>query len=202
MAVDRRGRSRSEPRQKAATAHGVPPVPSDTASGPTQAGEDVLVLRWPADHERVNALSAAGVPRLLIVAPGETPPEADDCLQDWIRLPCDTRDVDVRMTAILRRALRHPSRPRVDDHGRLIYRDLWTSLSPIEEKIARVLVERFGSVVSDADLARQAWGDQASSGNALRVQLTRLRRDLVPLGLEIRVVYKRGHLMQAADRGH
>lgn len=164
------------------------------------AGHGVVVLRWPGEREQLDSLARAGVPRLLLVPPEGEPPEGDDCLQDWIRLPCDTRDVDTRLATVSRRALRHPARPVVDEHGRLHYRSSWTSLSPLEARITEALAERFGEVVSDSVLASRAWGRHRASGNALRVQLTRIRRRVAPLGLEVRVVYRRGHLMQAADK--
>ena len=74
----------------------------------------------------------------------------------------------------------------------------WIALSPIELRLARVLVERFGEVVTSDVLADAAWPGEGLNEGALRVHLTRLRRRLRPLGLEVQNVRGRGYLMEPA----
>jgi len=160
-------------------------------------GRDVVVLRWPEDAADVERLAVSGVPRLLFVQPGADPPEGGECEEDWVRLPADDRDVAARLRALTRRAGRHQTVPEVDGEGRLLHRGRWVALSPIDQHFARLLVERFGRVVANEELAR-AW-DRPPKSNAVRVHLTRLRRRIAPLGLEIRRVRGVGVLLQ--ERG-
>lgn len=158
-------------------------------------GQNIVVLRWPEEEAEAARLSSAGLPRLLLVEPGADPPESGDCEEDWLRLPADDRDVTVRLRALARRAGRHLPRPQVDGQGRLLHRGRWVSLSPIHQHLAELLVERFGRVVLNEELARSGW-DELPSSNAVRVQLTRLRHRITPLGLDIRNVRGVGVLLE------
>ena len=158
-------------------------------------GQNIVVLRWPEQEAEAARLSSAGLPRLLLVEPGADPPESGDCEEDWLRLPADDRDVMVRLRALARRAGRHLPLPQVDGQGRLLHRGRWVSLSPIDQHLAELLVERFGRVVLKEELARHAW-DEPPSSNAVRVHLTRLRHRLAPLGLAIRGVRGVGVLLE------
>ena len=88
--------------------------------------------------------------------------------------------------------------PQVTGDGRLRYGAQWIALSPIEHRLARALAARFGDVVNSEVLASVAWPDDTSNEGALRVHLTRLRRRLRSLGLEIQNVRGRGYLMEPA----
>jgi DNA-binding response OmpR family regulator len=75
-------------------------------------------------------------------------------------------------------------------------------LSPIKERVARVLVEAGEGVVPEDDLLRRGWPTGDPTANALRVHLHRLRRRVEYLGLEIRSVRSSGWILQlAADNG-
>lgn len=153
------------------------------------------MLRWPEEADEVERLSVGGVPRLLFVEPGADPPESGDCGQDWVRLPADDRDIAARLRALSLKAARHQSWPQVDGKGRLLHRGRWVSLSPIERDLTRLLVDRFGSVVTNEELARSAWASPASA-NAVRVHLSRLRQRIDPLGLDIHGVRGVGVLLE------
>ena len=158
-------------------------------------GQNIVVLRWPEEAAEAARLSSAGLPRLLLVEPGADPPESGDCEEDWLRLPADDRDVTVRLRALARRAGRHRPLPQVDGQGRLLHRGRWVPLSPIDQHLAELLVERFGRVVLNEELARSGW-DEPPSTNAVRVHLSRLRHRIAPLGLEIRGVRGIGVLLE------
>jgi DNA-binding response OmpR family regulator len=159
---------------------------------------DVVLVRWPEEDARLRELRASGAPRLLLLNGEAAPPELADCLEDWIRLPADDRDVRARVAILsLRAETDHPA-PRVDD-GLLRHRQRWVALSPVEGALAATLVERFGAVVGRDTLARRAWPNGVPTRNALDVHVLRLRRRIAPLGLEIRTVRSRGYLMQAAQ---
>jgi len=158
---------------------------------------DVVLVRWPEEAARLTVLRADGTPRLLLVGPQEPPPESADCLEDWIRLPADDRDVRARVASLALRASQETMLPELDDDGLLRFRGEWVSLSPVERGLAHALVERFGAVVTRDALGRRAWPNGAPTRNALDVHVLRLRRRIAPLGLEVRTVRSRGYLLQA-----
>jgi DNA-binding response OmpR family regulator len=160
---------------------------------------DVVLVRWPEEDTRLRQLRATGAPRLLLLNGESTPPELTDCLEDWIRLPADDRDLRARVATLSSRAETEQPAPQVDGDGLLRHRGRWVALSPVEAALAVTLVDRFGAVVGRDALARRAWPHGAPTRNALDVHMLRLRRRISPLGLEVRTVRSRGYLMQAAQ---
>jgi hypothetical protein len=159
----------------------------------------VSLVRWPAEIERREALRQAGEPRLLLVEQG-APPVPVDHREDWIRLPADDVDLRVRVEALRRRlGADSASTPELDDDGVLRVGDRWVALPPVEARLAAVLVERFGAVVSRESLTRVGWPGGSSSRNALDVHVLRLRRRMAPLRLAIRTVRSRGYLLERSD---
>lgn len=163
---------------------------------PRLAPVDVVLVRWPEEDGRLGRLRTEGTPRLLLVGPQEPPPQSVDCLEDWIRLPADDRDVRARVASLASRAAQERTAPELDEDGLLRFRGEWVSLSPVERALARAMVERFGAVVGRETLARRAWPTGAPTRNALDVHVLRLRRRIAPLGLEVRTVRSRGYLLQ------
>jgi len=155
---------------------------------------DVFVLRWPDEVDAVERLGHLGIPRLLLVEPGVSPPSVTSCIEDWIRLPADDVDLRARVAALGERAARHPVAPVVEEHGCLSHRGATVFLPPVDEQVARALIERLGQPVSAEELRARAWPD-GGSDTALRVHISRLRRRLAPLGLSIRSVRRRGYLI-------
>jgi Transcriptional regulatory protein, C terminal len=159
---------------------------------------NVEVLHWPDEAERLLELRERGVPRLLVVTEGD-PPDARDCLEDWVATGSSEAERDIRRRAISRRAAAHSVAPNLDGDGLLHHRDHWVSLSPVEQSLAAALLDRFGAVVARDTLAVRAWPEGLPTRNALDVHVLRLRRRIAPLGLEIRTVRARGYLLQAAN---
>jgi hypothetical protein len=157
---------------------------------------DVVVLRWPQEEPDRERLAEEGRPRLLLLEPDVDPPDGGDCSEDWIRLPADDRDVAARLAALSARAARHRPVPHADDQGRLLHRGRWVALSPIEHRLVRELAIHFGTVVTGDQLARAAWPNGGASRGALRIHLSRLRRRIDPLGLEIGTVRSFGHVLE------
>ena len=166
-------------------------VPSDRSAP--------VVLRWPSDPARRRELAELGVPRLLLVDSDAPPPVCTDPLEDWVRLPSDERDIDARMNALRARASAWaPStRPELDGHGRLLRGGRWVPLSPTEEQLCTLLIGDFGEVVSDTDLMARAWPEGTGTATGLRLQMTRLRRRIAELGLEVRSVRGKGYVLQS-----
>jgi two-component system OmpR family response regulator len=159
---------------------------------------DVVVVQWPEEEDEVKRLAGLRIPRLLFVAHAADPPDAGDVLQDWVRLPSDDRDVRARLNGLRRRAAELTAAPVVDRHGRILFRQSWVQLSPIEERLARLLIEASDGVVGEECLLDRGWPSGRPSSNALRVHLHRLRRRVKPLGLEIRNVRQDGWILQPA----
>lgn len=162
---------------------------------------EVALVQWPAEQDRRDELRRAGQPRLLLVEQG-APPIPTDELEDWIRLPADDLDLRVRVEA-LRRRIDNDSGlvPALDDDGVLRLGDRWVSLPPVEARLTRALLDRFGAVVSRDALARSGWPGGSPGRNALDVHVLRLRRRLSPLRLAIRTVRSRGYLLERSDGG-
>jgi DNA-binding response OmpR family regulator len=160
---------------------------------------DVVLVRWPEEDVRLRELRDTGSPRLLLLNGEAEPPESVDCLEDWIRLPADDRDVRARAARLASRSESQQPAPQVDGDGLLRYRGRWVALSPVESALAITLVDRFGAVVGRDTLARRAWPKGTPTRNALDVHMLRLRRRIASLGVEVRTVRSRGYLMQAAQ---
>ena len=158
---------------------------------------DVVLLRWPVEAARRERLVGRQVPRLLLVEGGAAPPPGD-CLEDWIRVPAPDADVRRRVQDLAARAARHhPAAPVLDPDGVLRYGEAWTSLPPVDARLARALIERYGAVVNRELLSRAGWPGGQPGRNALDVHVLRFRRRIAPLGLELRTVRARGYLLQA-----
>lgn len=158
---------------------------------------DVVLVRWPAESDRRRNLQRAGTPRLLLVDADAEPPEPEDCLEDWIRVPASEPDVQVRLACLEVRASAHVEDvPEIDHDGLLRFGGAWVSLPPVEARLTRALVERFGAVVGREALARAGWPESAPGRNALDVHVLRLRRRLAGVGLSIKTVRSRGYLLE------
>lgn len=156
---------------------------------------NVVLVRWPVEAQRRERIAADGQPRLLLVEDGAEPPPGSDPLEDWLRVPAAEVDVQIRIATLAARA-RSGAAPVLDGDGVLRFGSLWVSLPPVESRLTRVLLERFGAVVSRESLSRAGWPDGAPGRNALDVHVLRLRRRLGPVSLAIRTVRSRGYLLE------
>ena len=174
---------------------------TEGATGAFPPAEDaVRLVRWPEERELLEQLRAERSPRLLLVRPPAPAPVVDECEEDWVRLPADDGDVRARVLALAARSARHRPGPRSVPTGRLRYEGHWIALSPIEHRLATALAERFGEVVGSELLSRAAWPANGTNDGALRVHLTRLRRRLRALSLDVQNVRGRGYLMEHTAR--
>lgn len=159
---------------------------------------DVVLLRWPLETTRREALAGAGVARLLLLEEGSEPPEPLDCLEDWIRVPAANADVRHRVAGLTARLAEHQTAaPTIDGDGVLRFGVGWVSLPPVEARLTRALADRFGAVVGRDTLGRAGWPGGAPGRNALDVHVLRLRRRLGSVGLVIRTVRSRGYMLEA-----
>jgi hypothetical protein len=159
---------------------------------------DVVVVYWPKDRADAERLARQRVPRLLLVEPGCPPPVTEDVLEDWIRLPLDHTELSTRLATLRRRAETLLDVPRMDRHGRLVFRQQWISVTPIEERLLARLTHRFNDVVPISELLGMGWPDRMPSQNAVRVTFHRLRRRIRPAALDLRR-FDHGWLLHARE---
>jgi DNA-binding response OmpR family regulator len=158
---------------------------------------NVALVRWPDEAPTRETLRSAALPRVLLLVGGEPPPEPVDDLEDWVRVPVSDADLRARVDWLRRRLEPNGSSvPLLDDDGLVHVDGRWVSLPPVEARLARAMLDRFGAVVSRDALARAGWPQGAPGRNALDVHVLRLRRRLDPLGLVIRTVRSRGYLLE------
>lgn len=163
---------------------------------------DVALIQWPSDEDLRLELAELRHPRLLLVDSDVEPPECTDVLEDWVRLPVSRTDRNARIRTLESRIEgRGRSEPVLNGHGTLEYRGESTQLSAIQTDIVRLMIERFGAVISRETLAKVAWPDADPSENNLDVTIGRLRRQLEPVGLRIRTVRSRGYLLSDSESG-
>lgn len=156
---------------------------------------DVQVLRWPEDAAERSTHDHRAC--LWLVERDEAPPEPTSCTEDWLWLPTSDVEMQARLCALAVRAEHHPRRPEVDSFGQLTFCGASFFLSPTDEQLVRVMIDRFAEVTEERDLIAAAWPAGASS-QVLRVHVSRLRRRLAPLGLEIRCVRGTGYVFGEA----
>jgi hypothetical protein len=154
---------------------------------------EVMLVRWPEDGDDGFRLARDGVAVLYLVAGDDAPPTPVGCLEDWIRIPGDDRDLRARVAALELRSLAHRSPPRVDHDGRFHYRGNVLLLPEDEVELARLLTDRFDDVVPDDDLQHGA----GVSVQEVRSRMTQLRARLRGYDLNLRRVRRRGYMLQA-----
>jgi DNA-binding response OmpR family regulator len=155
---------------------------------------DVVVVRWPEEREAASQLAHAGAALLYLVAGDDDPPIPTSCLEDWVRVPGDERDLRARVAALELRAAAHTGPPWVADNGLLHYRGKSVHLSPVESGLAEALTAEFSEVVPDQVLIERA-ATAAGTLGSLRAEIARLRSRVRPVDLSIRRVTNRGYRM-------
>ena len=126
---------------------------------------------------------------------------------DYLVKPFDSRELDARARALLRRA-RHPTQysfnqgalsldtaaQRAFLHGEAL------ELSAREWQLLRIFAERAGRILDKDSLIDALCGmDEAITPNAIEVYVSRLRAKLSPAGLHLRTVRGLGYLLEKAD---
>jgi hypothetical protein len=174
-------------------------VDAETLLLVSEYSREVAVLQWPAHEDERQTLDRLGLPRLLVLDLTADPPTSVSCLEDWTRLPVESADLRARLAMLAARSELHGAVPRLDALGLLWHRGTHARLSPTEERLAAALLAHFGEVVRDEDLLDAGWDRRPASAGALRIHLTRLRRRIRPLGLEIRSRRGVGHVLRDAS---
>lgn len=161
---------------------------------------DVALLHWPSERLTRARLADDGVPRLLLVEPGASPPDTWDADEDWIRIPANPFDLHQR-TAVLRRRCAPVPAVHIDADGLLWRGEAWVALAPVELALVEALVGRIGLLVRRGELERAGWrADLAPDSRALDRAISRVRTKLRPLDLAVRRVPGAGYVLEAACR--
>lgn len=159
---------------------------------------DVKFVRWPAQADLRSRYLEAGIPCLLVVEGGATPPVCVDAKEDWVRAPISKHDLRARLNGLRARAHIH-SVPRLDESRLLHFRARSTPISATQTDLLRLFVSRFGAVVSRDTLCDELQSEERrSTRNSLDLQIMRLRRRIEPIGLAIRTVWGHGYVLEQA----
>jgi len=163
-------------------------------------GTAVVLVRWPEGGAELARLRSEGIPRLLMVPQGESPPIDPDPKTDWVRMPIADDELRARVHVLELRADIVAEAPLLPGDGRLLFRGNWVVIPPLSEKLMALFIEHFGAVVPADDLLATAWPDATGRREALRVHLTKLRSLVAPLGLGIKGVRDRGYVLHALPK--
>jgi DNA-binding response OmpR family regulator len=118
---------------------------------------------------------------------------------EWVQRPANAEEMHRLVERLdVHDAVDRPT-PRVDGNGILRFRGRFVPLSPLEERIARVLIDAPGSVVSRSRLVSDRSEMNALGLSSLRTRMTRLRRRIEPLGLTVRSVRGRGYVVEPSN---
>lgn len=123
---------------------------------------------------------------------------------DFISKPFSLAVLDAKLTAILRRSQQFIQQEltfggfRLTREGLLSSQDKEVILSPTENKILSILLMHPKQVVSKESLLEKLWeNDSFIDQNTLNVNMTRLRKKIVPIGFDyIHTVRGVGYLLQ------
>lgn len=157
----------------------VPTTPTSDAPSLTA----VPVLAWPGGADQRQLLAAARRPRILAIPAGVPPPSAVDALEDWVRVPVDVAELELRQRTLQHRWLAGRSDLWLDEYGLLHRGERWVALPAAQASVAALLVAGIGRVVrrDDVRFAYEAAGGDRSD-DAFAGVLARLRKKLAELG--------------------
>jgi two-component system, OmpR family, response regulator len=162
----------------------------------------VAHLAWPREAHRRRELAEAGIPRLLIVEGGATPPRTWDLDEDWVTDPGEVghRERTLRRrVSLLADPTGLPPVVTVDDDDLVHRTDRWVALSAIEAALVRLLLDREGRAVGRPELAAAAWPDQQRDDRAVDGAIRRARPKLAPLSVAIHGLAGVGYLLDVVS---
>jgi len=157
----------------------------------------VEVVDWPRDEALRGSLARAGVPRLLVLAPGQAPPEQLAFDEDWIRAPFEEEDLRARARNVAQTVTGLAGVVAWIDTERVLHRGARTAvLTASEAVVASELLSSSGSVVTRAVLESRLWPVAGPpSPRAVDAVVYRLRRRCRDLGLLIRATRGEGFVL-------
>ena len=145
----------------------------------------IELVEWTQPSWLRRALANAGVPRILLVAPGDSPPSNLGVDEAW--LPMEATDAEVEQCA--RKLL---ERLAADNRVELIGERVWTyagrtfRLTPLQARLFAELSAHRGIIVTHERLMAVGWKGEPVNHMSLDSAMRRLRDHLVGTGLCVR----------------
>lgn len=167
----------------------------------------VRVLRWPAQADLRASLVTDDVPRLLLLEPDAAPPLVWDDLEDWARATATPTEIEARTTRLEGRAAASVPvplmpLPLLDADGVLQAADgRELRLDPIDTRLVHVLLERCDQVVRRDDLLAAGWPSSRVTDRAVDGRISKLRRRIGRVGLQITTIRGSGYLLERTRPG-
>jgi hypothetical protein len=172
------------------------PLPA-LAEAPEAAGTGphVALLRWPEQDAERRRLAALGEPRILVTAPGTSPPSIPDELELWMVESAGAGDLLDGVEG-LRRRVRDRGRPVLDGDGLLWFGGRWVSVPDAQLTVVGLLVRNFGRLVRHDEL-REAYRGAGGSvtSRSFRALLQRLGGRFADVGLRLHSIHRQGVLL-------
>jgi two-component system, OmpR family, response regulator len=153
---------------------------------------DVKILSWPAEARERDRYRNMGVPVILVIDDTAPPPRLG-VLEDYVHQSAAVDDLHSRAEVLQK--LAKSTIPVVDYSDVLRFGGGWLSLSPIDARLTRVLVDSFQSVVPRQQLINAGWPGTAPRRNVVDLRIFRLRRRILPLSLFICTVRSKGYML-------
>jgi hypothetical protein len=150
------------------------------------ANSGAAVLVWPRDCRHLERLDAVGIPRLLLAAPGKTPPPRG-LLQDSVVRPVSEAEIHRRLVRLCRSAATrrlHAGPPVVDADGRLRLGRHHVDLPACVTALSRALAAEFDAPIGEAALLGALPPDLRSRLH-LAAWVAKLSDLIAVLGLEV-----------------
>jgi DNA-binding response OmpR family regulator len=161
----------------------------------------VTILWWPEEGTRLLRLRDEHVPRLVVIKGNVLPPfPLDWSEEEWLRSPFPPEQLDRSLAQLAARIERQPPPPEMRTGDVLTFGDQSVGLSAREAVLASVLATAFNQVVPYAALYAAVGLHPSDDENAFLGLISRLRRHLDPLGLEIHALRCTGYVMQTAAK--
>lgn len=155
----------------------------------------IAVEPW-LGNTRVDDRCTPRRPVLYLVAPNARPPRWLGVLEDWVRLPADPADIDIRADLLLARTAHLGAVPVNVDEEILRFGRKIVVLSPLEARLMDVLLRRGGEVVTRDEATRVMWPNGSPPDpRALDNRLLTLRKRIAHLPLHIRTIRCRGLML-------
>jgi hypothetical protein len=171
---------------------------SDPPERPEPSRCDVVLLRWPAQEDVRKRRESDGLPRLLLISHSCPAPVCPDELEDWVREPLESAELEARTATLRYRARLAAQRPRVDESGLVRVGESWVDLPPAQLAVARVLIARLGRVVTAEQIqAAHLNAGGSTHPKAVKAMIGRVKRRLAELDLVLTNVRDRGYLLEA-----
>ena len=172
------------------------PSPSPSASASVGPLPHVEVLHWPTQEHRRRLLASLGEPRVLLLAPGSTPPNIIDDLEQWIPEAADPLAIVRGVTNLQHRLLHTRAEPILDDDGLVRFRGRWVAVSTTQMPVVDLLIQNYRRLVTHDELIRTYQDHGGSTSDASRRNFVRrIAARLADVGLRLHVVRKRGVIL-------